>query len=230
MCGRFTLKNVERLLDRLRARGVDVDGIRDLVPHYNIAPTQEILTVVQQAATREAMFLQWGLIPSWSKEPKGFINARVETIEEKPSFRESFEMRRCLILADGFYEWERTGKISQPYYFQLKESEPFAFAGIWDRWRYDGRSITSCAIVTTTANELLAKIHTRMPVILRPESYDLWLGDQSRAADLKDMLVPFPAVEMTSRAVGYEVNNAKVDDENLIREVEPNVGVNLRLF
>lgn len=229
MCGRFTLKNVERLLDRLKARGIDVDGINDIAPHYNIAPTQEILTVTQEAM-REAKFLQWGLIPSWSKEPKGFINARVETIEEKPSFKESFERRRCLILADGFYEWERNGKISQPYYFQLKQSEPFAFAGIWDRWRYDGGSITSCAIVTTTANELLAKIHTRMPVILRPESYDLWLSDHSRGADLNEVLVPFPAGEMMSHAVGYEVNNAKIDDPNLICEVEPNVGANLRLF
>jgi putative SOS response-associated peptidase YedK len=230
MCGRFTLKNLDRLLDRLRARGVDVDGISDLVPRYNIAPTQEILTVVQPESTREAKFLQWGLIPYWSKEPKGVINARVETIDEKPSFKESFEKRRCLILADGFYEWERNGKISQPYYFQLKQTEPFAFAGVWDRWRYDGRSITSCAIITTTANDLLAKIHTRMPVILRPESYDLWLSDQSRAADLKDLLVPYPADQMTSHAVGYEVNNAKIEDESLIREVEPNVGVNLKLF
>lgn len=230
MCGRFTLKNLDRLLDRLRARGIDVDGISDLVPRYNIAPTQEILTVIQPESTREAKFLQWGLIPYWSKEPKGVINARVETIDEKPSFKESFEKRRCLILADGFYEWERNGKISQPYYFQLKQTEPFAFAGVWDRWRYDGGSITSCAIITTTANDLLAKIHTRMPVILRPESYDLWLSDQSRAADLKDLLVPYPADQMTSHAVGYEVNHAKTEDESLIREVEPNVGVNLKLF
>ena len=231
MCGRFTLKNLDRLLDRLKARGIDVDGINDLVvPRYNIAPTQEILTVLEHESTREARFLQWGLIPYWSKEPKGVINARVETIDEKPSFKESFEKRRCLILADGFYEWERNGKISQPYYFQLKQTEPFAFAGIWDHWRYDGRSVTSCAIITTTANELLARIHTRMPVILRPESYDMWLSDQSRAADLKGLLVPYPTEEMTSHAVGYEVNSAKVDDQTLIREVEPNVGVNLRLF
>jgi len=161
---------------------------------------------------------------------EGLHNARVETIDEKPSFKESFEKRRCLIFVDGFYEWERNGKISQPYYFQLKQHEPFAFAGIWDRWQYDSRSITSCAIVTTAANELLAKIHTRMPAILRPESYDLWLSDQSRAADLKDLLIPFPAGDMMSHAVGYEVNDAKVDHEHLLCEVEPNVGVNLRLF
>lgn len=230
MCGRFTLKNVERLLDRLRARGIDVDGINEIIPRYNIAPTQEVVTVVQHASTREARLFQWGLIPSWSKEAKGIINARVETIDEKPSFKESFEKRRCLILADGFYEWERNGKISQPYFFQLKHEGPFAFAGIWDRWRYDNSSITSCAIITTTANELLAKIHTRMPVILRPESYDLWLNDHSRAADLKDLLVPFPTDQMMSHAVGYEVNDAKVDHERLLSEVEPNVGANLRLF
>lgn len=230
MCGRFTLKNLERLLDRLRARGVDCNGLGDVVPRFNIAPTQEILTIVERDSTREARFFQWGLIPSWSKEPKGIINARVETIEEKPSFKDSFERRRCLILADGFYEWERNGKISQPYFFQLKHGEPFAFAGIWDRWQYDDRSINSCAIITTTANELLAEIHTRMPVILRPESYDLWLSDQSRATDLKDLLIPFPADQMTSHAVGYEVNDAKVDGEDLLREVEPNLGVNFRLF
>jgi putative SOS response-associated peptidase YedK len=230
MCGRFTLKNLDRLLDRLRARGVEVSGINEIIPRFNIAPSQEILTIVERDSAREATFLQWGLIPYWSKEPKGVINARVETIEEKPSFKESFERRRCLILADGFYEWERNGKISQPYYFQLKRAEPFAFAGIWDRWQAGDRSIISCAIITTTANELLAKIHTRMPVILRPDSYDLWLSDQSRATDLKDLLIPFPADQMTSHAVGYDVNDAKVDNEDLLREVEPNVGVNFRLF
>jgi putative SOS response-associated peptidase YedK len=230
MCGRFTLKNLERLLDRLRARGVDCDNLDGLVPRYNIAPTQDVLTVVPRDAGREARFLQWGLIPFWSAEPKGIINARLETIDEKPSFKESFERRRCLILADGFYEWERNGKISQPYYFQLRQTEPFAFAGIWDRWQWEDRSITSCAIITTTANELLAKIHHRMPVILPPESYDLWLSDDARAADLKPLLLPFPADEMTSHAVSYEVNDAKVDHEGLLTEVEPNVGVNLRLF
>src|SRR5688500_12791487 len=230
MCGRFTLKNVERLLDRLRARGIDVDGVNDPVPRYNIAPTQEILTVVEQAPTRGAKFLQWGLIPSWSKEPKGFINARVETIDEKTSFKESFQKRRCLILADGFYEWERMGKIAQPYYFRMKDGAPFAFAGVWDRWHNNDRTITSCAIITTTANELLATIHTRMPVILASESYNLWLNEESRATDLKDLLVPYPADQMTSHAVSYEVNGTRVDDERLLRPVTPNIGVTLSLF
>ena len=226
MCGRFTLKRS----DRIKVGGLNHFDLDDFIPRYNIAPSQDILTVVEGASAREARLLQWGLIPSWSKEAKGIINARVETIEDKPSFKESFERRRCLILADGFYEWERNGKISQPYYFQMKDGAPFAFAGIWDRWRSGDRSITSCAIITTTANELLAQIHTRMPVILRPESYDLWLNENSRAADLKDLLVPFPATEMTSHPVGYDVNDVKNDGEGLLSEVVPNMGANMRLF
>ncbi|HEU4434211.1 MAG TPA: SOS response-associated peptidase [Pyrinomonadaceae bacterium] len=226
MCGRFTLKNPERI----RISDLDYYDLNNLIPRYNIAPSQEVLTVVERESRREGRLVQWGLVPSWSSEAKGIINARVETIDEKPSFKESFERRRCLILADGFYEWERNGKISQPYYFQLRTEKPFAFAGIWDRWRGEGRSITSCAIITTAANELLAEIHTRMPVILRPESYDLWLNEHSRSADLKEMLVPFPAHEMMSHAVSYDVNDPKVDDERLIHQVEPQVGANLRLF
>jgi len=226
MCGRFTLRSPEgRKIDR-----ISWADFQDLVPRYNIAPSQDVLTITEREAQREATFLQWGLIPFWSKEAKGIINARVETIDEKASFKESFEKRRCLILADGFYEWERMGKISQPYYFQMKDSAPFAFAGIWDRWHDNGRSITSCAIITTTANQLLSTIHHRMPVILGSESYDLWLNEESRSADLKDLLVPYPADQMTSHAVSYDVNSTRIDDERLLRPVTPNIGVNLSLF
>jgi|SRR5215207_8771549 len=226
MCGRFTLKTPRRI----KIPGVDPFNIDSLVPRYNIAPTQSVLAIIQRESDREATFLQWGLIPWWSKEAKGFINARQETIEEKRSFSESFERRRCLIPADGFYEWQRTGKIAQPYYFQMKDGAPFAFAGIWDQWRWDGQSITSCAVITTKANEVLAPIHDRMPVILEPELYDLWLNDDSRSPDLKNLLTPFPASEMTSHAVSYDVNHVKSDNENLVVPVEPNVGVNYRLF
>jgi len=226
MCGRFTLKSP----DGIKLPGVDRSGIDSLVPRYNIAPSQSVLAIIQRDVHREATFLQWGLIPFWSKEAKGFINARQETIEEKRSFSDSFQRRRCLIPADGFYEWERMGKIAQPYYFQMKNGASFTFAGIWDRWRYDGRSITSCAIITTRANELLAPIHDRMPVILEPESHDLWLDDNSRSAELKSLLLPFPAAEMTSHAVSYDVNHTKTDNENIIRPVEPNLGVTPRLF
>lgn len=228
MCGRFTLKQPPR---RINIGNFDDDSyFPALPPRYNIAPTQEVLTIVEHERAREAQLLQWGLIPFWSKEPKGIINARVETISEKASFNESFQKRRCLIFADGFYEWERNGKISQPYYFKLNAGEPFAFAGIWDRWRANDRKITTCAIITTTANELLSTIHTRMPVILPPELYDFWLNEDSREPELKEILTPFPAAEMTSHAVSYEVNDAKSEGEHLLRPVEPNIGVNLKLF
>lgn len=225
MCGRFTLKKPERI--RLPNYYSDFPVLK---PRYNIAPSQDVVTVVQRGSSPEAAFLQWGLIPSWSKEAKGIINARVETIEDKPSFNDSFKNRRCLILADGFYEWERHGKISQPYYFQMKDGAPFAFAGIWDRWRDNGRTIDSCAIITTTANELLATIHHRMPVILESESYGLWLSEDSRSADLKDLLAPYPADAMTSHPVSYDVNDAKLDDERMVLPAEPNIGVTLSLF
>ena len=226
MCGRFTLKEPKKV----KLKDITLADFIDLIPRFNIAPSQDVLTVVQRGSDREATFMQWGLIPFWSQEAKGIINARKETIEEKASFSESFQRRRCLIPADGFYEWERHGKISQPYYFQMQDEEPFAFAGIWDQWRNGDRLITSCAIITTTANELLAKIHTRMPVILRPELYDLWLDEGSRTMDLKDLLVPFEAEQMKSHAVGYEVNDAKPDHADLLRPVTPNIGVNLSLF
>ena len=225
MCGRFTLKTPERLkFDALNTCDPD-----DLVPRYNIAPSQTVLTILDRNSEREAAFLRWGLIPFWSKEPKGFINARAETLEQKPAFSEAFQRRRCLIPADGFYEWERNGKISQPYYFQMKDHAPFAFAGIWDRWKSEGSWITSCAIVTTTANELLAQIHHRMPVILSPESYDRWLADDPRFP-LKDLLTPFRSSEMTSHTVSHDVNDVKVDDDHLIEPVDSTIGVNLRLF
>lgn len=226
MCGRFTLKAA----NKVKLKIINRSDLEDLIPRYNIAPTQDILTVVQRGSDLETTFMQWGLIPFWSKEPKGIINARVETIDEKPSFNESFEKRRCLIPADGFYEWERHGKIAQPYYFQMENEEPFFFAGVWDQWRSGDRLITSCAIITTTANELLATIHNRMPVILGSELHDLWLDESSRAADLKDLLVPFDAQQMKSHAVGYEVNDAKVDHANLLNPVTPNIGVTLSLF
>lgn len=226
MCGRFTLKSPGRIkFDR-----VDDSNLPPLFPRYNIAPSQKVLAVVPNDGVREAAFLQWGLIPSWSKESTGFINARSETIEDKPSFSESFQKRRCLIPADGFYEWQRSGKIAQPYFFHMRDESPFAFAGIWDRWQRDGKVIASCAIITTAANELLTSIHDRMPVILPPESHDRWLSDDSKPVTLRNLLAPYPASEMMSHPVSYDVNHPKIDDEYLTRPVEPNIGVSLSLF
>ena len=225
MCGRFTLRSSRRVKLEV-ARNLDLP----LEPRYNIAPSQNVLTIGDFGAGLEARLLKWGLIPSWSSAEKGFINARAETLEEKASFRESFQRRRCLIPADGFYEWQRSGKIAQPYFFHMRDESPFAFAGIWDEWKGDGKAIASCAIITTTANELLASVHDRMPVILSSESQDQWLDDDFEPVTLRNLLVPFPASEMASHAVSYDVNHPKIDDEYLIKAVVPNIGVTPSLF
>jgi putative SOS response-associated peptidase YedK len=154
MCGRFTL----RTRDRIKVKGLRTSDL-PFEARFNIAPSQSILPFANFGNGLDLRYLVWGLVPSWSKDGKGFINARSETIEDKPSFSESFQRRRCLIPADGFYEWERSGKIAQPYLFQMRDESPFAFAGIWEEWQVDGNSIASCAIITTTANELIGSIH-----------------------------------------------------------------------
>jgi putative SOS response-associated peptidase YedK len=224
MCGRFTLKSP----GRTKFAQMYPSHLPPLLPRYNIAPSQSILAIIHVGDEPEASLLQWGLIPSWSKEPKAFINARAETLEEKPSFKESFHQRRCLIPADGFYEWERTGNIAQPYFFQMRDESPFAFAGIWDRCHIGQQSITSCAIVTTTANEVLASIHDRMPVILPHETYNTWLSGELET--VRNLLRPFPASAMASHAVSYDVNHPRIDEKYLVTPVEPHLGVTLSLF
>ena len=187
------------------------------------------MTIIQSGNEPAFKVMIWGLIPSWSREPAGLINARAETLEEKPSFSESFARRRCLILADGFYEWRRNGKQRHPYYFQMKDEAPFAFAGLWDRWRKPddetssvrrSAAITTCSIITTTPNELLATIHDRMPVILAPEDYAKWLNENARPDALREMLAPFPASEMKSFPVSSEVNHAAAEGPQLVEQVE----------
>lgn len=227
VCGRFTLKTPRRL--KFDAAG-KIDFTR-LPPRYNIAPSQEVVTIVERHGERFAESFKWGLIPSWSKEPKALINARSETLCEKASFKESFERRRCLIPADGFFEWQRSGKWIQPYYFQITDESPFAFAGIWDSWGSGSDTVNTCAIITTNANRLLAPIHDRMPVILLPESYDEWLSDTSRVDSLMTLLEPYPADAMKSFPVSSRVNSAVADEEELVKQVEiRQVPVNGRLF
>jgi len=216
MCGRYTFRS----RGSGEFYGVPASDLPFLVPRYNIAPTQDVPVIVERGAERKLAMLQWGLVPSWSKEPKGFINARAETLEGKPSFSESFQRRRCLIPADGFYEWQRNGRSKQPYFFQLKDESPFAFAGIWDKWQGNGVSITSCAIITTTPNELLATIHDRMPVILSDDAQERWLRTDARPAELKEMLVPFPGSRMKCFPVSSRVNGPEADDAQLVEEVE----------
>lgn len=161
MCGRFTLHS----RDRLKLKGFTPVDL-PFEARYNIAPSQKVLAIADFGNGIEGRMLSWGLIPSWSNDGKGFINARAETLEEKPSFNESFRLRRCLIPADGFFEWKRTGREKRPYYIQSVDEHPVMFAGIWDTWRNRGELITSCAIITTAANEVVAELHDRMPAFL----------------------------------------------------------------
>jgi putative SOS response-associated peptidase YedK len=190
----------------------------DLKPRYNIAPTQPVGVVrAGQEEAWEWVALRWGLIPSWAKGADGhktaLVNARAETLAQKPSFRESFRSRRCLVPADGFYEWRHQGRKKQPFFIHKPEREPFAFAGVWDRWiNPDGEVIDSCAIVTTTANHLMRPLHERMPVILNPEDFGRWLDPRLTQLDeLRDVLIPLPDDALTMYPVNPLVNSSKVD-------------------
>jgi putative SOS response-associated peptidase YedK len=217
MCGRFTLwislEELAEVMPWLTIPG----GLDSLTPRYNIAPTQPI-AVVPNNGERALDFFVWGLIPSWAKDPaigSRMINARGETVAEKPSFRAAYRRRRCLILADGFYEWQAVPgqKRKQPVYIHLKSGEPFAFAGLWERWQSEyGDEVLSATIITTTPNDLLAPIHNRMPVILPPAAYDRWLdpGEQPPGA-LDDLLAPYPASEMDTYPVSTTVNSPAND-------------------
>jgi putative SOS response-associated peptidase YedK len=220
MCGRFTLRTpAERV-----KREFQLEEMPPLETRYNIAPTQSILGVRQEADEREAVMLRWGLIPSWAKDSSigaKLINARSETVDEKPSFREAFKRRPCIIPADGFYEWKREGNRKQPYFFSLKEDRLFGFAGLWENWRTpDGESLETCSILTTEANEVLSAVHHRMPVILHPETYDLWLDDDVRKQDLrKELLRPFPASEMIVYPVSTSINSPNFQGKELVQPI-----------
>lgn len=224
MCGRFTLQSAPR---------VKLDGVRSsdspFAARYNIAPTQEVLVIADFGSGLELRKVVWGLTPARSSDGRIFINVRAETIDIKPSFSESFRRRRCLVLADGFFEWKRSGKSKQPYYFQLSDQSTFALAGIWDSWGTAKRT-SSCAIVTTTANETLEPIHDRMPVILPPESYHLWLNPGTDLTSLRELLVPFPAATMSSHPVSTAVNSAQNDSRELIKREDCEIGTTPSLF
>lgn len=219
MCGRYSLsQSVETL-----ASAFQLEDAPDWSPRYNIAPTQAVPTVSHStSAERQFRLLRWGLVPSWSKDLSigaKLINARSETVAEKPSFRSAFKQRRCLILADGFYEWQRLNGKKQPHYFQLNENQPFAFAGLWEHWQREDESIASCTILTTQANEVLQPIHDRMPVILAPENYDLWLDPATPAERLHSLLHPYAAEAMKSYQVSPLVNSPRHDRPECINSL-----------
>jgi len=219
MCGRFTL-TVE--LETLQAMfGFRYQG--RVAPRFNIAPSQEVLTVVVQEGERIGKMMRWGLVPFWAKDDRigaKMINARAETVDEKASFRHAFKRRRCLILADGFYEWRKEGAKKVPYRFTLATDAPFAFAGLWERWEGASGPLETCTIITTKANELVAAIHDRMPVILPSERHGDWLDSSLDDSEyLKTFLQPYPSEQMRMYEVSPLVNSPKNDVSACIESV-----------
>jgi putative SOS response-associated peptidase YedK len=228
VCGRFTLTadpdELRRVFSGLNLPQAITDT-QNITPRYNIAPTQPVMVIANDGRDRFDHYL-WGLIPSWAKDPEignRMINARAETLAEKPAFRSAFRRRRCLIPASGFYEWKQEAgrKGKTPMYIKLKSGESFAFAGLWESWNSpDGSNILSCTIITTTPNELMQSIHNRMPVILPPEAYGLWLTPRDLpAAQLQPLLKPYPAEEMTAYPVSTLVNSPVNDVPECIAPV-----------
>jgi len=223
MCGRYTLSTPVGTL----AEEFDIAGpLPELPPSYNVAPTQEVPAVVAAGSGGEGRrleMLRWGLIPSWADDPgigARMINARSETVAEKPSFRRAFKERRCLIPADGFYEWQKSNDGKQPYYIRMKNVRPFAFAGLWESWRGDGNEIHSCTILTTSPNDIAAEIHNRMPVILPPEVYEIWLDPDLRETDhLLSLLSPYPPGDMEAYPVSRRVNSPSNNEPSCVESV-----------
>lgn len=224
MCGRFTLTLSIAGLQRY----FNASAALALSPRYNIAPSQGVLVVRQQEnKSRECVLLRWGLIPPWLKEENinaQWINARAETVDQKPLFRQAFQQRRCLIPASGFYEWKKTGKGKQPYYICKKDQSPLAFAGLWEHWEnLQGKVIESCTVLTTDANPLLQPIHNRMPVVLEPDAFENWLTpDFQDTQALKALLHPDQAENLAVYPVSAKVNNPRHDDEECILPLKNN--------
>ncbi len=224
MCGRFSLSTAPDWV----AEHFGLEEIPDLKPRYNIAPTQDVAVVRQRRTGKKHLdLLRWGLLPaSMPDTPRGggapLINARSETVADKPSFRQAFLQRRCLVPADGFFEWRRVNGRKQPIYFTLRDHHPFAFAGLWERWvASDGHPVESCAILTTEPNALVLPVHDRMPLILEPAGYDAWLApDSDPERDLVPLCRPYSARQMESYPVSHMVNSAEPDGPGCIERQE----------
>lgn len=219
MCGRLTLILSKEEVEEI----VKITEVVDWKVRYNIAPMQQVPVVVNDGQNHLKLF-QWGLVPHWAKEisvENKMFNARAETVDALPSFKTCFQRQRCLVLADGFYEWKREGKHKIPYRFTLRDRKLFGFAGIWDEWKSpEGKAIQSCAIITTTPNELMSPIHDRMPVILAKEKEEVWLDSSIRdSLILKSLLTPYPAKKMKFYEVSASVNSVKYDTIECIQPV-----------
>jgi putative SOS response-associated peptidase YedK len=216
MCGRYRLSRHKQIVEEYFAVP---SGLEDWNPRYNIAPTQPVPVIRQhpKEPRRDLSLMRWGLIPSWARDSSGaarMINARAETAAALPAFRDALKQRRCLLPADGFYEWKRSPAGKQPYCFEVNDGELFAFAGLWDRWRSpDGQWIKSCSILTTAPNTVTALVHDRMPVILTKEDYDLWLDPGiTNPALVSELLKPCDPLRMRSYPVSSRVNQVQHDD------------------
>ncbi len=225
MCGRYTLHHTpEEIAERF-----DVEPWEEiLAPRYNIAPSQ-LVPVIRQVQSsgglREMVGCKWGLIPFWAKDPKignNLINAKAETIAEKPSFKQAFAKRRCLIPADGFYEWKKQGKApSQPIYIRRRDGGLFAFAGLWEEWRTpEGEAIATCTIITVEPNELISKIHHRMAAILNPDDEAAWIDPKSKVDELSQLLQPYDSDQLEAIAVSRAVNSPTHDSPACIAPFE----------
>ena len=215
MCGRYVLKSPA---SELAAR-FGLDEIVDVAPRYNISPGTEIPTIRHSPEGKRVMhLLRWGLVPNWVKDPgvgAKLSNARGETVAEKPSFRDAFNRRRCLVPADGFYEWKAEGRQKQPYFFSLKSGEPFALGGVWESWRApNGDVLRTCCLITTGPNEIMLQVHDRMPVIVSPNDYAAWLTGE--AVDALDLVRPYPPDEMQAWAVNKRVSRSGEEGADLI--------------
>ncbi|MDT8446728.1 MAG: SOS response-associated peptidase [bacterium] len=220
MCGRYALS---KTLEQLEAAFSEIDFDPSIVPRFNVSPGQEVLSLAKDRVPNQyqAGWFEWGLIPRWAEGPsaKPLINARCETLHEKRSFKESFSKRRCLVVADGFYEWKKSSEGKKPFLFQLTDGEPFVMAGVWDCWTAPGGKSErlSCAILTTEANELVRPLHHRMPVILRAKDFRRWLDLEP--ADLPNIFRPFDASQMKAFEVSRAVNNPSNDRPDMIEPV-----------
>jgi putative SOS response-associated peptidase YedK len=219
------------------AERFEASGEMEERPRYNIAPTQQVVTVriEEGKKTRKFTTMRWGLIPSWAKDMSigtQMLNARSETVTTKPAFRDPILRKRCLIPADGFYEWRKVGSVKQPYCFEVGEGEVFALAGLWDEWTNpDGEIIESCTILTTTANSLVADLHDRMPVIVPPDKYDVWLGpDVNDFEAIRDILKPYDPELMRRYPVRTRLNNSKNDDAESAAPITLDIASQDKLF